>query len=190
MGFDIDFDYQEGVDSLKQKFKSPFDKYNDAPPKLLDEDFPEGFIITPIKDGVDQKTDQVQLNGNMMPIAPFVFGGKQRMVRNEYPGHSEPTVHVLGSSETDMTINGRLYTKRYKLPTGFIGPAPDFRGMAREQQKRLDLLRIQGLLCRFSMGTWQRFGFVEETSFSLKTMADINYSIRLFIIGFNAPLRS
>ena len=186
MGFDIDFDFQEGVDALKQQFKGPFDRFNKAPPTLLDEDFPEGFIITPIKDGVDQKKDEVQLNGNMIPHAPFTFGGKQRIVRNDYPGHSEPTVHVLGSMETDMVIRGRLYVKRIQRDLS-QGPPRNFRAMAREQQKRLDLLRIQGLLCRFTLGTWQRFGFVEETTFDFKTAADITYQIKLFIIGFNAP---
>jgi len=187
MGFDIDFDFQEGLDSLKQQFLGPFDRFNKRPPQLIDEDFPEGFIITPIKDGKDQKRDQVQLNGRMAPLVPFIFGGKQRIVKNEYPGHSEPTAHILGSSENDMTVLGRLETKKIVPDDRSQGPPRNFRAMAREQQKRLDLIRIQGLLCRFTMGTWQRFGFLEEVIFELRTMADIRYSLRLFIIGFNAP---
>ena len=182
MGLDIDFDFQEGLSSATQQFKGPFDRFNKAPIELLPEDFPDGFWIMPFKDGKERPKDAVQLAGNWLPFAPFTFGGKQRLVRNQYPGQSEPTVHVLGSEEDNTIIKGRLRTKHIPLDT-----ETDFRPLAREQQKRIDLLRIQGLLCRFSLGTWQRFGFVEATSFQLKTMADIRYSIDLFIVGFNPP---
>jgi LysM repeat protein len=143
-------------------------------------DFPEGFQIVEIVDGKELSNEKVILLGNMMPKQPFSFGGKQRIQKEFYPGHSEPTVQVFGPEESDMTVKGKLKDKRYKDPA--------LAGVSTEIQEALDAIRVRGNLCRFSLGEWKRYGFLEETEFEMNTLREIEYTLKLNILGFNPPI--
>ena len=159
--------------------KNPFEQTVDAP--FRGEDFPEGFIIEELDFSANNKVKtRVRLVGNMMPKrGSFKFGGAQRIKKDYYAGHSEPVAHVLGPKESDMSVKGEFKDKRYKLDK--------FRGVAREIQKLVDSIRIRGNLCRFVLGDWQRYGFIESDEFNLDRLTRIDYEINLSIIGFNAP---
>lgn len=150
-------------------------------PRPPEPDFKGGFRIVEIQNGRRLTSETVSLIGNLMPFQPFNFGGEQKAVKNYYPGNSEPSVQILGPQEKDLVIKGRFKDKKYK--------SPEARGVAFELQQQIDAIRIRGNLLELTMGEWQRYGFLVDTDFSLKTKADIDYQLTFMIIGFNPPLR-
>lgn len=150
-------------------------------PKSIGNDFDAGFKIVEIVDGREKEADQVILVGPFMPHVPFTFGGSQQIVKDYYAGSSEPTVQVLGPREKDTVIRGHLKSKRLKDDS--------LRKAAREYQELIDAMRIRGNLVKISLGgdEWYRYGFIEEVSFDLATLADIKYEIRFSVVGFNKP---
>lgn len=221
----LNLSVKDAVNDIQNKFLNPFK------PKITPEevksahsrnDFKDGLRIAELVDGTfnEDRADTVKLKGDAMPHIPFAFGGTQKLVKDFYPGNSEPTVQVLGPRESDLTIRGRLKAKNIKTPavrtginlgavgnfaTGLAGkfplvpdisPAADNEGKQKREELRtypqevqqlMDSMRIRGNLIRITMGEFQRFGFLEETAFSMKTIADIEYELRFSIIGFNPP---
>lgn len=187
------FDFSGGVDVLSQKLKAPFDRFKNA--EVLKQelkgahernDFKNGFVITPYsKNGNPLTNDVVQLLADAMPKQPFVFGGQQKIVKDYYPGNSEPTVQVIGPQENDVTIEGRLKAKKIKLSA--TDDRETFRRYPQFIQESVEAIRIAGLLVRLNMGDWQRFGFIQEATFNMKTLSDIEYRINFLIVGFNQP---
>ena len=187
------FNFSNGVDVLKKKLQSPFDRFKSEEKAKSDlrfahsrNDFREGFIITPYnKSGKELTNDIITFLADSMPTAPFTFGGKQKIVKDYYPGNSEPTVQVLGPQEGDVTIKGRLKSKHLK-------PNSDedrevWRLYPQYIQEQVEAVRVAGLLVRLNIGTWQRWGFIEDATFNMKTLADIEYSINFLIVGYNQP---
>ena len=187
------FDFGDGVDVLKKKLQAPFDRFKNAEQAKSDlrlahahNDFRKGFVIEPYnKNGVKLNNDIVNLLADAMPIVPFKFGGKQKLVSDYYAGNSEPTVQVLGPQEDTVTINGRFKAKHIKPIS------KDERDKFREYpvflQEAIENIRLNGFLVRLELGNWQRWGFIEEASFEMTTLADIKYEITFFIVGFNKP---
>ena len=155
-------------------------KRSTRPPASFGPDYSEGFQIIEYVDG--REAEKVVLAGSFMPFQPFKFGGSQQVVKEYYPGNSEPTVQVLGPRETDITINGRLKIKKIK--------DDNFRHLAREYQKQIDAMRIRGNLVKLKLGEWYRYAFIDTVDFGLKTERDIDYSITFTVIGFNPPKNS
>ncbi len=150
-------------------------------PSEFTPDFPDGFIIQEYVNGKASKLPEYnfKLFGNSLPKQPFQYGGEQRLVKDYYPGNSEPVTHILGPSETTVTIKGRLYAKRMTFSF--------HRAAIYEKAKQLDAMRIRGNMMRISMGEWQRYAFIESTDFEMKNLGDIDYTIKFSIIGFNKP---
>ncbi len=152
-----------------------------AKPSFKENDFPDGLLIVEIKNGVELKADQIQLVGRFAPHIPFTFGGKMEMSKEYYPGNSEPTVQIIGSRENDLRIKGRLKTNKFK------SDAPALRDAAVEYQELIDAMRLRGHLVRITLGEWKRYGFIEEVTFHMNRLQDIEYEINFFIVGFNPP---
>lgn len=142
-------------------------------------DFPDGLVLTEFVNGRAQEDDQIILAGVFLPMQPFEFGGEQKIIKEFYPGNSEPVVQVLGSRESDMTIRGRLKSKRFK--------DVDLRLVSREYQEFIDAMRLRGNLVKIQLGEWRRYGFIEKTFFRMNRLTDIEYEISFSIVGFNAP---
>jgi len=121
---------------------------------------------------------EVYLRGNQLPHDSLPFGGKQRIVKEFYSGYTEPVMHILGPQESDSIIKGKLKDKRF--PIGG-------HGVSMEIQKLIDSIRIRGNLCRFVMGEWERYGFIEEVDFRVFRTTEIEYEIKLSVSGFTAP---
>jgi len=162
------------VNNVSNTIKNPFSKK--VSNSIRPDDFIDGFQFQEL---TGNKV-KIQLNGNLMPHAPFNFGGEQNIVKEYYPGQTEPAVQILGPREKDLTITGRFFDKKYN--------DDDLYGVATEIQQLCDSLRIRGNLVRIWMGEFQRYGIVKETDFQLKNLGDISYSITFDIIGFNAPI--
>jgi nucleoid-associated protein YgaU len=146
-------------------------------------DFPAGFIIEELE-GAKEK---VVLAGNAMPKNKLPYGGKQRIKKDFYSGHSEPVMQILGPAENDMTIVGELKDKRFKVEGPGSVSVPFGTSISEEFAKQIDAIRIRGNLCVFTIGQWRRYGFIEESNFELERLQKIMYEIKLSIVGFNAP---
>lgn len=190
------FDFKKGVDSIKQRLMSPFNNYLSAEERkaLLKaaherHDFKGGFIITPYnKDGKELENDVVKLVSDAMPHDSLDFGGTQKIVKNYYPGSSEPTVQVLGPQENDVVIRGRFKAKRLKETSDATFDRELWRRYPQALQEQIEAIRVAGLLVRMSIGEeWQRYGFIQEATFKMKTLADIDYQITFLVVGFNQP---
>jgi hypothetical protein len=178
-----------GLDVLKEQLIGPFSKKKLKPSDVRTaharNDFPGGFNFLEIEAGQEKKEEAVKLIGTYMIHAPFEFGGEQKIIKNYYPGQSEPSVQILGPQEADVTVKGRLYDKRFKDDSGLFGIATEF-------QKQIDAIRIRGNLLRIQLGDakgggWQRYGFLQKTMFKMKNKADIEYELQFLIVGFNPP---
>lgn len=184
------FSIKDGIDQSIERIKNPFDRYFATAPDLKGaserNDFKKGFEILEFQRGKPLEDDKITLIGDQMPHQPFTFGGSQQLVKDYYPGNSEPTVQVLGAREDDVTIRGRFKAKLFKSGTD-KDRREALRLFATALQEQLDAIRIRGNLVRITMGEWQRFGFIEKTKFDMKTLADIDYEINFMIVGFNPP---
>lgn len=193
----LGFDPGSALTDIKNKVSAPFNRYNNRnllKQELIDahnnKDFDYFAVIPFSRSGKELATETIKLYTDSMPHQPFVFGGEQHLVKEYYPGNTEPTVQVLGSRESDINVKGRLKAKHIKFATK--DERTEFRRYATEMQKQMDLIRLNGWLCRFEFigankATWKRWGFIEKTNFEMKTMADIDYNLSLFIVGFNKP---
>ena len=185
----LDFNLKDNVQSLRTVQKDPF---NRAPIVEVDlkgaherHDFKNGFQIIEIQDGIELENEQVILRGSDMPMIPFTFGGAQKIVKDYYPGNSEPSVQVLGPRENNIVIKGRLKAKTINISAS--QDKETYRNYPQEMQQLIEAMRIRGNLVRMSMGEFQRFGFIENVVFNMRTLADIDYEIDFSIVGFNAP---
>lgn len=192
----LGLDPQNAIEDVKHKVTAPFNRFlnkGTLKAELIGahnrQDFDHFAIIPFNRNGSELKESIVNLLTDSLPQQPFEFGGEQRLIKEFYPGNSEPTVQVLGARESDMTIKGRLKSKRIKFNTR--EEREEYRQYAYELQKQIDSIRISGLLCRFelrgSTATWTRWGFIERSKFMLNTVADIEYEVSFFIVGFNKP---
>lgn len=151
----------------------------DAPP-YAGSDFEDGLEIIEIVDGRPREKDKVVLVGSFMPHIPFEFGGTQQIVKEYYPGSSEPVVQVMGPREDDTTIKGILKTKRFKDAS--------LKDAAMEYQLLIDAIRIRGNMVRVTLGEWVRYGFIESTKFEMKRISEISYEIKLSIMSRTPPI--
>lgn len=150
--------------------------------KVRGPDFPEGFICVEYELGKAKDEEDgygFTLLGKFMPEIPFSFGGTQDIKKDYYAGSSEPVVQVLGSRESNLTIKGRLTTKKFR--------DEDMIAAAQEYQEQCDSVRIRGNLLYLRMGEWHRWGYLEESKFELSRLHDIRYELTFSIVGFNPP---
>ena len=192
----LGIDPQSALDDIQNRLLAPLNRFKNKGQRkqdLIDSqartDFDTFTIVPYNRNGHELKESTVVLRTDSMPHQPFEFGGEQRLIKEFYPGNSEPTVQVLGPRESDQTIKGRIKSKRIKFNTK--AERDEFRQFAYEMQKQIDSIRIAGLLVSIELrggsATWTRWGFIEKTKFEMKTIADIDYEVGFFIVGFNKP---
>lgn len=156
---------------------SPLNSFFQDTPSYRGPDFPDGFLIKELPEEGTGK--EVKLAGTWMPFQPFNFGGEQRLAKEYYPGNPEPVVQVLGSKEDDVTIKGRFKAKKYRDKT--------LRSVPIQLHEEIDGIRQRGNLCKFALGEWVRYGFIESSRFGLKTLADIDWELKLSIVSDKKP---
>lgn len=187
----LDVDLKGGFDESIKRIKSPFDRFFQKPLNMAEginrNDFPSGLEIVEFEQGVALTNERVVLLGDSMPKNIFPLGGIQQLVKDYYPGNTEPTVQVLGPRENDIVIRGTLKSKTFARKDGGSPPVEQLRRFPKEQQELIDAMRIRGNVVRITLGEIQRFAFIENTEFEIKTLAEIDYAITFFIIGFNPP---
>ena len=187
----LGLDLKEGLDTSLSRITDPFKDKSISTVEMSGaisrNDFIHGFIMTEFQEGVELEKETITFKGSWMPKIPFTFGGQQKIVKDYYPGNSEPAVHILGPRENSIIIRGTMKSNRFH-ENRFSGISlEDLRAAPEEMQELITAMRIRGNVIRFTMGGFQRFGFIEEDKFDLRTLADIGYEITLSIIGFNPP---
>ncbi len=146
---------------------------------LRGNDFKDGFVVYEIEKGVQKKEASIKLVGNLMPKVPFEWGGKLRTITDYYPGNPEPVKQIIGGQEDDFTIKGRLYSKRFKDPN--LYPVPY------EIVELMQAVRTRGNLLHIQMGEFVRHGFLEQASFKMKNLGDIEYSLTFSVVAIKTP---
>lgn len=186
----LDLSLKDAANDFTQRIRDPFDKFFASPTNvkaaLERNDFKNGFNVIEIQDGRELTREKLQFVGQWMPQVPFTYGGSQKIVKDYYPGNSEPTAQVLGPRENNIVIRGRFKAKRFPVSIG-DNDLEEIRRSPEEMTQLVDAMRIRGNLVRIYMGEFQRYGFVENTNFDMRNLSDINYEIEFSIIGFNAP---
>lgn len=170
----------QSFDRVSDSIKNPFSRQVSSG-QFFGHDFPNGLLI----EELTGPKESIRLTGNAMPIGPFQFGGSQRVVKEYYPGNSEPTVHIFGPQEDSISIRGVFKDKRFKNPSGKKDGS--LYGLATELQQQVDAIRIRGNLIRMAMGEFVRYGFIESCNFGLFRLGRVEYEITFSIVGFNAP---
>ncbi len=175
------------LDATAQSFLSRAFGYRTEPVARYGEDFPAGFVVIEWLH-TNEINSQVALLGDMLPKVPFTTVGKQHIAKEYYPGNPEPSVQVLGSREEPVTIKGEFKTIRYKdeevkgdLATGRL------RDAAAEMAKHFDEVRKRGNLLQLTLGDWERWGYLVQATFNMKTRQLIEYELQFEIIGDTAP---
>lgn len=149
-------------------------------PKLEDEDFSRGLQLEEIVDiGLGL---YAQLVGNMMPVQPFSYGGSQHIVKEYYSGKVDPVVQVLGSREKDLTLRGRIHEKKITGPL-----TTKRRQLATAMVETIDDMRKRGNLVKLTLGEFQRWGYITEVNFGMKTLGDYDYEIMFSIVSNQPP---
>ena len=151
-------------------FKSPVQPYG--------ADFEDGFLIA--EQGGAEIV--VHLVGEWLPHQPFEWGGKQQLAKTYYPGNPEPTVQILGTRQSNVRIKGRFKVKHLDGDDNVA-----LRKVPYDLCDLIDGIKDRGSLVKLTLGEWERWGFIEETKWMMKHLADIDYEIDFFIIGDESP---
>ena len=156
-------------------------------PEYVGGDFPDGLVITQIINNKEEEDrDGVPVNlvlrGTFAPHQPWEWGGEQQIVKEYYSGNDLPSVQVLGPRESDIPIKGTLKSKFFKQQD-----SQNLRLAAEAYQQQLDLLRKRGNLIKIELGEWQRYGYIKQTSFKMRTRADIDYELDFMVISEEKP---
>jgi LysM repeat protein len=159
---------------------APFKTIFGSIPDYVGSDFDDGFTIEEITPEDSTALGvTIELVGEWLPHQPFTYGGKQQLVKEYYPGNAEPTVQVMGAREDNVTIKGTFKVKHISEPT--------LREVPQALCDAIDDIRQRGNLFHISLGEWERWGFIEQTKFDVKTLARIDYEITFSIMGDSPP---
>jgi hypothetical protein len=153
-------------------------------------DFPDGLNIVEYIEGKPSTAadGKIKLIGSFLPHIPFEHGGKQQIVKDFYPGNPEPVMQMLGPREDNVTIKGVFKAKRFK--TEGDNALPDGDLVAYMYQELITAMRKRGNIVKVTLGLWKRYAVIEDCSFKLNRMVNIEYSITFSIIGTNLPENS
>ena len=146
-------------------------------------DFENGFIIEEFSQypyNTENLRSIIALTGNTMPLVPFEWGGRQRINKTYYPGNHEPSTHIMGSIEDNVTINGQFKAIRF-------ADAAENKKIPEYLALYMDSIRYNGRLCRFALGNWTRWGYIESTSFRMTRLTRIDYSITINVVSVLNP---
>ena len=147
------------------------------------DDFENGFVIEEFSKypyNTENLRSIIALTGNTMPLVPFQWGGRQRINKTYYPGNHEPSTHIMGSVEDNVTINGQFKAIKF-------ADAEDNKRIPEYLALYMDSIRYSGRLCKFTLGKWVRWGYIESTSFSMTRLTRIDYSITINVVSILNP---
>jgi uncharacterized protein YoxC len=96
-------------------------------------------------------------------------------------------MQMLGPRESDVTIKGVFKTKRFSDDVKKANSFAFASKAAYQYQELVDQMRVRGNMVKVTLGDWIRYGVIEEGSFKLNRVSNIEYSITFSIIGRTLP---
>jgi len=169
----------DSVSNIQNEIKNPSFLKKKVYIPFIENDFPEGFLITEILSADGKVGKKITLSGNMTPEIPFTTGGGHRIKKDYYAGSNEPVVHVLGSEEDDIVIKGKLKSKKYKTQ--------EYRAVPDIIREEIENIRERGNIVKIQLGEYVRYCLLFKTKFDLNTMPDITYNLTFIVIGRKYP---
>jgi len=168
---------------ITQSIDNLFSGLGQSAPEYRGSDF-KSFILEEV-DVSDGLPLRVELTGNQMPFQPVELGGSQKLQQEYYPGNPEPSVQVLGGREKTIPIKGRFKSKKFSnVPPPGVG---DLRLVPSAFMDSIERMRRRGNLLKMTLGEFERYGFIEEATFMVKTLADIDYALSFMVVSLTKP---
>ena len=141
------------------------------------------FLIEALDSQTGSVKETLTLQGTNLPLQPFVHPVRQEVVSYYYPGgqaNRVPTVQVLGSIDEPVTLRGRFWAKKIQDISRRTEPL--------EISNILDRLVREGNVCRFSLGSWIKYGVLLEFRPEYRTDAMVDWSLQINVIGDKNPI--
>lgn len=110
------------------------------------------------------------LANHMLPVIPFTFGGDQRVIKEYYAGNDYPTTQILGATEDDIVMKGKLRDRRFEAKH-------KDKEFSKTIANLLTDIRRRGYLCKMSLGEYVWHGFLSQTKFDMKTLRSYEYEL-------------
>lgn len=141
------------------------------------------FVISTLNPDTGNIQETLTLSGTHLPFQPVTTPVSQEILKFYYPGGQTkrtPTVQVLGSMEEDVVLTGRF-------------KATKIQDVDRRNEPLIisDILKRfteQGNVCLFQLGNWIKYGLIRQALPKYKTDADIDWEIRICVIGDKNPI--
>ena len=140
------------------------------------------FYITTIDVESKAEIETLALSGTNLPFHPFTHPVSQEIHKYYYPGGENriPTLQVMGSMDESITLEGKFKsTKIYDVSR---------RDEPLQISNIMERLTKEGNLCKFQIGDWIRYGYIEKYSPSYLYNAEIDWQVQLTIISEQNPL--
>ena len=141
------------------------------------------FIISTLDPNTGSVKETLSLSGTHLPFQPFTAPVSQDVEKFYYPGgqlNRTPTFHVKGSMDEDIIVRGRFKaTKIYDV---------NRRNEPLTISRILERFVREGNVCLFQLGEWIKYGMLVQTTPKYKTDADIDWEIRIMVIGDKNPI--
>ena len=127
--------------------------------------------------------ETVSLQGTHLPNQPFIHKVNQEVMRYYYPGgqsNRTPTLQILGSKDEDITLTGTLRATKIQ--------DIDRRTEPLTIANILERFVREGYICRFSIGSWIKYGVILEFTPEYHNDSWINWSMRILVSGDKNPI--
>lgn len=128
-------------------------------------------------------TETLSLQGTHLPHQPFSNPVRQTVMKYYYPGgqaNRVPTMQILGSVDEDVVLRGRFKSTKIQDVNRRNEPLI--------LRNTLERIVRQGNVCLFQLGDFIKYGVLMETRPAYKTDSDIDWEIRISVIGDKNPI--
>ena len=143
----------------------------------------ESFDISVLDPETGSQIEFVSLRGSHRPFSPVVTPISQDVQKIYYPGNSnrKPTIQVMGPVDENVRLEG-------------VFEAHTLREVSRREEpyeisEILTRICREGNICRFQIGPWIRFGFIQVFTPQFIMKSQIKWNMDLMIMGTTNPLQ-
>ena len=143
----------------------------------------EEFLIEALDAQSGSVKESLTLQGTHKPFQPFTHPVKQEVVSYYYPGgqaNRVPTVQVLGSMDDPITFRGWFRASKIQD----VGR----RNEPLEISSIIERLIREGNVCRFTLGSWSKYGVLVEFRPDYRDDAWVDWSLQVLVIGDKNPI--
>ena len=139
--------------------------------------------IEKLSSSVGNVVETLSLQGTHIPNQPFIHKVNQEVMRYYYPGgqaNRTPTLQILGSKDEDITLTGTLRATKIQ--------DVDRRREPLIISNILERFVREGSICRFSIGSWIKYGVILEFAPEYHNDSWVNWSMRILVSGDRNPI--